>query len=191
MIYISDAAQKHFIRLLSHQKFGTQIRVFVINPGTSNAECAVSYCFPNTIEDTDLKLEFDNITVYVDKLSAPYLQDAEIDFLVDKFDSQLTLKAPNAKKRKLIDEIQLIDQVKYFLESKINPELAIHGGQVTLVEITSDMFVVLQFGGGCNGCSMVDYTLKDGIEKEMLATFPKLKGVKDITKHQRNQHSYY
>ena len=43
MIRISDAAQAHFAKLLANQEEGTQIRVFVINPGTPNAECGVSY----------------------------------------------------------------------------------------------------------------------------------------------------
>ncbi len=42
MIRISDAAQAHFAKLLANQEEGTQIRVFVINPGTPNAECGVS-----------------------------------------------------------------------------------------------------------------------------------------------------
>ena len=50
---------------------------------------------------------------------------------------------------------------------------------------------ILQFGGGCNGCSMVDVTLKEGIEKQLLAEFPELKGVRDLTEHQRGEHSYY
>lgn len=41
-----------------------------------------------------------------------------------------------------------------------------------LVEITDDGVAVLQFGGGCNGCSMVDVTLKDGIETQLLERFP-------------------
>jgi len=44
MIRISDTAQSHFAKLLAGQEEGTQIRVFVINPGTPNAECGVSYC---------------------------------------------------------------------------------------------------------------------------------------------------
>ncbi|MCX2958154.1 MAG: Fe-S biogenesis protein NfuA, partial [Serratia symbiotica] len=34
MIHITDAAQEHFAKLLANQEIGTQIRVFVINPGT-------------------------------------------------------------------------------------------------------------------------------------------------------------
>ncbi|MDP1051854.1 NifU family protein, partial [Klebsiella quasipneumoniae] len=50
---------------------------------------------------------------------------------------------------------------------------------------------ILQFGGGCNGCSMVDVTLKEGIEKQLLNECPELKGVRDLTEHQRGEHSYY
>ena len=46
-------------------------------------------------------LKFDLLTAYVDELSAPYLEDAEIDFVTDQLGSQLTLKAPNAKMRKV------------------------------------------------------------------------------------------
>ncbi len=41
-------------------------------------------------------LKFDLLTAYVDELSAPYLEDAEIHFVTDQLGSQLTLKAPTA-----------------------------------------------------------------------------------------------
>ena len=59
------------------------------------------------------------------------------------------------------------------------------------MEITEDGYAILQFGGGCNGCSMVDVTLKEGIEKQLLNEFPELNGVRDLTEHQRGEHSYY
>ena len=163
MIRISDAAQAHFAKLLANQEEGTQIRVFVINPGTPNAECGVSYCPPDAVEATDTALKFDLLTAYVDELSAPYLEDAEIDFVTDQLGSQLTLKAPNAKMRKVADDAPLMERVEYMLQSQINPQLAGHGGRVSLMEITEDGYAILQFGGGCNGCSMVDVTLKEGI----------------------------
>jgi len=191
MIRITDTAQEHFAKLLANQEAGTQIRVFVINPGTPTAECGVSYCPPDAVEATDTELKFDKINAYVDELSAPYLVDTEIDFVTDKLGSQLTLKAPNAKMRKVSEDAPLIERVEYVLQSQINPQLAGHGGQVSLMEITDDHLAILQFGGGCNGCSMVDYTLKEGIEKELLEKFPELKGVRDLTEHQRGEHSFY
>ncbi|MGK2888486.1 MAG: Fe-S biogenesis protein NfuA [Candidatus Malihini olakiniferum] len=191
MIRITDAAQNHFLKLLVKQEEGTQIRVFVINPGTLNAECGVCYCPPDALEATDTELKFEKLSAYVDELSAPYLEDAKIDFVTDQLGSQLTLKAPNAKMRKVGDDAPLMERVKYVLQSQINPQLAGHGGRVTLMEITNDGLAILQFGGGCNGCSMVDYTLKEWIEKELLEKFPELKGVRDLTEHQRGEHSYY
>ena len=192
MITISAPAQAHFRELLSNQPEGTNIRVFVVNPGTPNAECGVSYCPADAIEDNDKELPFDGFAAVVDQQSVPFLEDAEIDYVTDKMGSQLTLKAPNAKMRKVADDAPLPERVDYFIQSDINPKLASHGGQVSLMEITDDGIAVLQFGGGCNGCSMVDVTLKEGIEKELLNLFgDELKGVRDMTEHQAGEHSYY
>ncbi len=58
MITISEAAQAHFVKLLDGQPEGTHIRVFVISPGTPQAECGVSYCPPDAVEADDIELEF-------------------------------------------------------------------------------------------------------------------------------------
>jgi Fe/S biogenesis protein NfuA len=192
MISISEEAQAHFAKLLAKQEDNTSIRVFVVNPGTSSAECGVSYCPPDAVEESDITLPFNGFNAVVDEESAPYLEEAEIDFVTDKMGSQLTLKAPNAKARKVADDAPLVDRINYMIESEINPQLASHGGQVMLVEVTDEGIALLQFGGGCNGCSMVDVTLKDGIEKQMLENFAgELTGVKDATEHQAGEHSYY
>jgi len=192
MISISDQAQVHFSELLSNQPENTAIRVFVVNPGTPNAECGVSYCPPEALEEKDMRVEYKGFAAVIDEQSIPYLDEAEIDYVTDKMGSQLTLKAPNAKMRKVSDDAPLVDRVDYFIQSDINPKLASHGGQVTLMEITDDGVAILQFGGGCNGCSQVDLTLKEGIEKEMLEIFAgELNGVKDMTEHQAGEHSYY
>lgn len=192
MITISDAAQQHFVKLLDTQAPNTRIRVFVVNPGTRSAECGVSYCPEESVEADDIVLPFSGFEAVVDKESEPFLEEAEIDFVTDQMGSQLTLKAPNAKARKVADDAPLRERVQYFIESEVNPGLANHGGNVQIVEITEDGVVVLQFGGGCNGCSMVDVTLKEGIEKQMLQQFEgEIIGVKDMTEHEAGEHSYY
>ncbi|STO55399.1 DNA uptake protein [Canicola haemoglobinophilus] len=52
-ITISDVAQAHFRRLLAQQEEGTNIRIFVVKPGTPHAECGVSYCPKSAVELTD------------------------------------------------------------------------------------------------------------------------------------------
>ncbi|MCF2911070.1 Fe-S biogenesis protein NfuA [Pseudoalteromonas sp. DL2-H2.2] len=191
MITISETAQSHFAKLLADQADGTNIRVFVVNPGTAQAECGVSYCPADAVEDSDIRLPFNGFEAVVDAESAPFLEEAEIDFVTDKMGSQLTLKAPNAKAKKLSNNASLEERVEHMLVTEVNPQLANHGGQVSLVEITAEGIAVLQFGGGCNGCSMIDVTLKEGIEKEMIAKFEEITGVRDITEHSRGDHSYY
>tara|TARA_B100001057_G_scaffold85066_1_gene80896 strand:- start:957 stop:1544 length:588 start_codon:yes stop_codon:yes gene_type:complete len=191
-IIITETAQKHFANLLSQQSEGTHIRVFVVNPGTQNAECGVSYCPPEAVESTDTELKFADFSAFIDELSLPFLEDAEIDFVTDKMGSQLTLKAPNAKMRKVNDDAPLIERVEYAIQTQVNPQLASHGGNVNLIEITEEGVAIVAFGGGCNGCSMVDVTLKEGIEKELLQQFEgELTAVRDATEHDRGDHSYY
>lgn len=191
IITISEPAQAHFKKLLANQAEGTQIRVFVMNPGTMSAECGVSYCPADTVEEGDIEEKQNGFSVYIDATSAPFLEEATIDYVTDELGSQLTLKAPNSKMKKVADDAPLIERVNYAIEANINPQLAGHGGHVSLVELTDDNYVILQFGGGCNGCSMVDYTLKEGIEKQLLSEFPELAGVRDITEHHAGTHSYY
>ncbi|MCT8574641.1 Fe-S biogenesis protein NfuA [Glaesserella parasuis] len=191
-ITISDVAQNHFRKLLDQQEEGTNIRIFVVNPGTASAECGVSYCPVNAVEETDTEIKFEQFSAFIDEISLPFLEDAEIDYVTDPMGSQLTLKAPNAKMKKVADDAPFIERLDYVIQTQINPQLASHGGRVTLIEVTEDKYAVLQFGGGCNGCSMVDVTLKEGIEKQLLALFPEeLVGVKDVTEHQHGEHSYY
>ena len=66
-----------------------------------------------------------------------------------------------------------------------------HGGLVSLLDITDDKFAILQFGGGCQGCGMVDVTLKDGIEKTLLEQLPELAGVRDMTDHSLDENAFY
>ena len=191
-ITITESAQTHFANLLGQQPDGTNIRIFVVNPGTQNAECGVSYCPPEAVESTDTEIPYQGFSAYVDELSLPFLEDAEIDYVSDKMGSQLTLKAPNAKMRKVSDDAPLIERVEYAIQTQVNPQLAGHGGHVNLVEITDQGVAIVSFGGGCNGCSMVDVTLKEGIEKELLQQFAgELTAVRDATEHDRGEHSYY
>ena len=51
--------------------------------------------------------------------------------------------------------------------------------------------MVLQFGGGCHGCGMVDVTLKQGIETTMKQEIPEVRQVIDATDHAQGENPYY
>jgi len=192
MIEITPVAQAHFKKLLEPQKEGTGIRVFVINPGTPKAECGVSYCPPEAVESGDTRLNYEGFDAFVDDLSLSFLEEAFIDLVEEETGTQLTLKAPNAKMRKVKEDAPLLERVEYIIQTQVNPQLASHGGFIKLIEITEDNVAIIEFGGGCNGCSQVDLTLKEGIEKELLEEFSgELNAVRDITEHQSGEHSFY
>ncbi|TEW43756.1 Fe-S biogenesis protein NfuA [Psychromonas algicola] len=192
MIEITPAAQEHFAKLLATQKEGTNIRVFVINPGTPKAECGVSYCPPEAVESSDTRLNLNGFDALIDDVSLPFLEDAFVDLVEEEAGTQLTLKAPNAKMRKVNSDAPLLERVEYVIQAQINPQLASHGGFIKLIEITEDNVAVIEFGGGCNGCSQVDLTLKEGIEKELLEEFSgELNAVRDVTEHASGDHSFY
>ena len=83
------------------------------------------------------------------------------------------------------------DKINFILYNEINPMLASHGGEVSLIEFTEDSDVILQFGGGCQGCGMVDVTLKEGIEKTLIEKIPEIKGIRDVTDHTNTENAYY
>ena len=63
--------------------------------------------------------------------------------------------------------------------------------EISLEEIFEDSVAILRFGGGCQGCGMVDVTLKDGVEKTLLTQIPELTEVRDITDHSITENAYY
>lgn len=191
-ITITEAAQDYLATLLAkqeHQDVG--IRVFITQPGTPQAETCISYCRPGEQDPTDRALGLAKFTAWIDAVSEPFLEDAIVDFAEDRMGGQLTIKAPNSKVPMINEDSPLNQRVEYYLQTEINPGLAGHGGHISLVDIIEGNIAVLRFGGGCQGCGMVDTTLKDGVEKTLLERIPELSAVRDVTDHSNKENAYY
>ncbi|MBT3462130.1 MAG: Fe-S biogenesis protein NfuA [Gammaproteobacteria bacterium] len=192
MVTITESAQTYLAGLLAKQEAkDIGVRVFITEPGTPMAETCIAYCRPEEAQEDDIKVAYEQFDGYIDARSEPFLEEALVDYAEDRMGGQLTIKAPNAKVPKVSDDSPLEDQINYVLHSQINPSLASHGGMVSLIEIVEDNVAVLQFGGGCQGCGMVDVTLKDGVEKTLLETLPQLTAVRDVTDHSVTENAYF
>ena len=190
-INITEAAQAYLGDLLKGQDtLGIGIRVFITQPGTTYAETCIAYCKPEEQKPEDTPLVLPAFTAWIDALSEPYLEDAVVDYATDRMGGQLTIKAPNAKVPMVSEDSPLSERVNYYLQTEINPGLASHGGEVSLIDIDNGV-LILKFGGGCQGCGQADYTLKEGIEKTLMARIPELKGVRDVTDHSITENAYY
>ncbi|HVL01934.1 MAG TPA: Fe-S biogenesis protein NfuA [Dongiaceae bacterium] len=192
-IKVTESAQEYLRGLLQKQESsGMGVRIFVERPGTPHAECCMAYCTAGENEPTDTRLELDGFAAYIDGASVPYLQDAVIDYAKDRMGGQLTFRAPKSKVPQIDDNASVEQKINYILYSEINPQLASHGGNVQLIELLEDdTLAVLKFGGGCQGCGMVDVTLKQGIEKTLLEKVPQLKRVTDTTDHTVRENAYF
>ncbi|WP_020209533.1 Fe-S biogenesis protein NfuA [Gilvimarinus chinensis] len=190
---ITPSAQTYLKGLLDKQdnNEGIGIRMFVANPGTAQAETCIAYCRPEEVKEGDVTLELEGFNAYFEERSLPFLKDAKVDYSADKMGGQLTIRAPNSKMPQVTDDSPLEDRINYVLFNEVNPGLAAHGGDVSLVEVTDDNYAILRFGGGCQGCSAVDLTLKNGVEVALMDKLPELKGIRDITDHTDRTQSYY
>lgn len=67
--------------------------------------------------------------------------------------------------------IEIIDKMRPFLVSD--------GGNIEYVKY-EDNIVYVKLTGACKDCSMIDLTLKDGIEELIINEIPEVKEVKNI-----------
>ena len=184
LLELTASAQRHFARLFATQGGDADgIALSAIHPGTPKADARLAFCDKSELTGDEWMLQCEGFALYVDAASAPYFEGARIDFIEAAGGGQLNIRAPKLKGAPPDADSDLAEQVRYLLDTEINPQLASHSGRVSLETITDDNVAVLRFGGGCHGCSMVDVTLKNGVEKTLLSKVPQLTAVRDATDH--------
>lgn len=192
LIAITENAREYLRDLLDRQGSpGMGVRIFVERPGTPHAECCMAYCPPGEQEESDVRYEYDGFHAWIEGKSVRYLEDASIDFKKDSMGGQLTFRAPKSRVPDIGPDATLEERINHILYAEINPSLAAHGGNVQLLELTEDNVAILEFGGGCQGCSAVDMTLKSGVEKTLKERVPELSAVRDKTDHSVRDNAYF
>ena len=192
IINITKSAEEYLANLIKDKnETDLSIRIFISDPGTPKAETCLAYCKPDEAMPDDMIINLKLISINIEKRSIPFLKDCEVNFDNDTFGGQLTIKAPHARLPNISSDSPVEDRINYVIYNEINPMLESHGGEVSLVEFNKENIAVLQFGGGCQGCGMVDVTLKDGIEKTLIEQIPEVESVKDLTDHSIDDNAYY
>lgn len=80
--------------------------------------------------------------------------------------------------------------IKRMLDEEINPQVAAHGGRISLVDVIGDTAYV-RLEGGCQGCGMASLTLKQGVEGAIMQAVPSITQVLDTTDHADGANPYY
>lgn len=81
------------------------------------------------------------------------------------------------------------ERVETVIREEVAPSVAQHGGTVNVVDV-KDNIVLLQLGGGCQGCSSATATLKFGVEAAIRRAVPEVGEIIDTTDHAGGANPY-
>jgi Fe-S cluster biogenesis protein NfuA len=87
-------------------------------------------------------------------------------------------------------EGSVADRVRDVLERDINPLIAVHRGHASLVGVEQG-WARIRLEGGCQGCSLAEVTLRQGIEPVLRAKVPGVVGLIDVTDHEAGRDPFY
>ena len=76
------------------------------------------------------------------------------------------------------------------IDEEVNPGVAGHGGRITLEKVRGNT-ITIQMGGGCQGCSAADVTLKQGIHGSFRKFIPQVGAIFDETDHTAGLNPYF
>ena len=136
-------------------------------------------------EEDDIRLEIEDFSILVASKSGPYLEGTTLDYKETLMGGGFSFENPNPL---WLDDISIA--VAEVIEDQVNPVVATHGGHVDLVGI-DDGKALIAFGGGCQGCGMVDVTLKQGVEVMITDNVPGVSEVVDVTNHEEGTNPFY
>lgn len=141
--------------------------------------------------DGDRVVEMDGYRILIDEASAERVEGATVDWVAGDAGTGFEVRNPNVRRLGESEPAgELADRVKHVLETRVNPAVASHGGQISLVDV-DEADVYLELGGGCQGCGMARVTLKQGVEKMLREAIPDIGEIHDITDHAAGADPYY
>jgi Fe-S cluster biogenesis protein NfuA len=76
------------------------------------------------------------------------------------------------------------------LDAEVNPTIAAHRGHVTVASADGG-WVRIRLEGGCQGCSLAEVTIRQGIEPLLRARLPGLTGVAGATDHEAGTDPFF
>jgi len=181
LIRVTDAARNQILEL-QRAKGLSDVAVRVLVPDVAARRYGLRFVPRDEQTEDDVRIESDEVVLLVDSVSASRLGEATLDFVEDLHRSGFRLDNPGNPSL-----TEFATRVQRVIDEQINPMVAEHGGMVLLIE-AEDARVVLEFGGGCQGCGMADLTLKEGVEKVLRQEVPE---ILDATDHASGSNPYY
>ena len=188
-ITVTEAAQKEVLTLKENQEttiIGVRVKAEAISPLQANFRLA--FVGEGQEEEGDEIIPYEGFNVYIDRESVPFSQDITLDFVDSLMGRGFKIENPNKVPPHL--KGTSAEKIQQIIDEKINPSVASHGGHISLIDV-KDNKVYVRFGGGCQGCGMVDVTLKQGVEVLIKEAVPEIEEILDVTEHANGDNPYY
>ena len=84
----------------------------------------------------------------------------------------------------------LAEAARQVLDAEVNPAIAAHRGHVTVTGADHD-WIRIRLDGGCQGCSLAEVTIRQGIEPLLRARLPAMTGLIDATDHEAGTDPFF
>jgi Fe/S biogenesis protein NfuA len=186
MITITESAKSKVAALMQAEgRSGLALRFGIRGRGPTGFQYRLAFVEESERAADDAVVDAGSFKVLIDADSAQSLSGASIDYLETPAESGFKIENPNP-----VWADPKAQAVQKVLDESINPAVAAHGGFVTLLDVKDDV-VYIALGGGCQGCGMVDVTLKQGIEVMIREAVPSVREIIDTTDHAQGRNPYY
>jgi Fe-S cluster biogenesis protein NfuA len=84
----------------------------------------------------------------------------------------------------------LAETARQIIDAEINPVIAAHRGHVTVTGAEHG-WIRIRLDGGCQGCSLAEVTIRQGIEPLLRARLPAFTGLIDVTDHEAGTDPFF
>jgi Fe/S biogenesis protein NfuA len=184
----TDNATQQIKRILEQEGLSSQaVRVGISDRSPTGFQYQLEFCDLAEKGESDAEFEQDGVLFYVVAGSAEDLRGTTLDYVDTGFSAGFKFDNPN--KPKLLND-PIAERVHRVIQERVNPGVASHGGQVTLLDVKEGTAYV-KLGGGCQGCGHADSTVKDGIQTMICEEVPEIHTVLDVTDHAAGQNPYF
>ena len=141
--------------------------------------------------DDEREVDLGDFAVLVAESSLDRLEGATVDFVERVNESGFEVRPrPGGGLAVATASGPLAERVREVLDRQVNPTIASHGGEISLVGM-QDTEIYLEMSGGCQGCAMSRMTLRQGVERMLREAVPEITAVHDVTDHASGQNPYF
>jgi Fe/S biogenesis protein NfuA len=197
VISVTDAALAKVLEVRDGEDDPAGLALQIDVTGVSGVDYVYDLAFTpvDELPSDSHRWEVGDLQMAVGEESRSKLAGATLDLPSNPAQGGLIIRNPNRPNPlgdvgELLLEGEVPERIAQLLEQNVNPMLASHGGFATLVGVDGHTAYVTM-GGGCQGCSMSQATLTEGIQRAIVEAIPEITEVIDSTDHSAGDNPFF